>query len=242
MVIIIMLIYPAIDIIDKQAVRLLRGDYNNKTVYSSSPLTVAKSFYDKGARHIHLVDLDGAKSGETDNFEVIREICSETDMFAEVGGGIRTIDRIERYLEAGVKRVILGTAALENPAFLKEAIDKFGEAVSVGVDAKDSFVATHGWLNVSSVDSFEFCKSLYENGVTHVIYTDISRDGAEVGTNIEAYRRLNEIKGLKVTASGGITYEEEIKTLSEMGLFGAILGKALYTGKLDLERAIDLAR
>ena len=237
-----MLIYPAIDIIDKQAVRLLRGDYEKKTVYSSSPLSVARSFYEKGARHIHLVDLDGAKSGETDNFEVIREICANTDMFAEIGGGIRTIDRIERYLEVGVSRVILGTAALENRAFLKEAIKNFGDKVSVGVDAKDSLVATHGWLSVSTVDSFEFCKELAEMGVSHVIYTDISRDGAESGTNLRAYEKLMRIDSLLVTASGGITFEDEIKTLSDMGLYGAILGKALYTGKLDLERAITLAR
>ncbi len=237
-----MLIYPAIDIIDKQAVRLLRGDYEKKTVYSSSPLSVAKEFYSKGARQIHLVDLDGAKSGNTDNFEVIREISENTDMFIEIGGGIRTLERIEKYLEVGVKRVILGTAALEDRAFLKEALRKFGDAVSVGVDAKDSRVATHGWLNVTETDSFEFCKELFSIGVSHVIYTDISRDGAESGTNLEAYRRLSEIKGLKITASGGITFEEEIKTLSEMGLDSAILGKALYTGKLDLERAIALAR
>ena len=237
-----MLIYPAIDIIDKQAVRLLRGDYEKKTVYSSSPLSVAKEFYSKGARQIHLVDLDGAKSGNTDNFEVIREISENTDMFIEIGGGIRTLERIEKYLEVGVKRVILGTAALEDRAFLKEALRKFGDAVSVGVDAKDSRVATHGWLNVTETDSFEFCKELFSIGVSHVIYTDISRDGAESGTNLEAYRRLSEIKGLKITASGGITFEKEIKTLSEMGIYGAILGKALYTGKLDLERAIALAR
>lgn len=236
-----MKIYPAIDIIDKKAVRLLKGDYGKKTVYEKAPRCIAKEFYECGARHLHLVDLDGAKSGGTDNFSVIREITRSVDMLIEVGGGIRTMDRIERYLDAGAGRVILGTAAIDDPDFLLKALEKYPDKIAVGVDAKDGFVATHGWLKVSSVDSFEFCRKMQSVGVRHIIYTDISKDGTESGTNLEAYERLSSIDGVRITASGGITYYGEIERLCSLGIYGAILGKALYSGKIELSRAIEIA-
>lgn len=234
-------IYPAIDIIDKKVVRLLKGDYNEKKEYSLSPLEAVKGFEDKGASFLHLVDLDGAKSGETDNFSVIKEITENTSLFVEVGGGIRSMERIEKYLSVGVGRVILGTAALEDPDFLCEAISLYGERIAVGVDAKNGFVATRGWLDVSSVESFSFCEKMHDIGVKNIIYTDISCDGALRGTNLEAFRRLKEIEGLEVTASGGVTFESEIIALRDMGVENCILGKALYEGKLDLKRAISIA-
>ena len=233
-----MFLFPAIDIKGRRVVRLLRGDYDQVTVYESTPVEAALGFAEAGARHLHVVDLDGAKDGETSNFETIREVLSATGMEVEVGGGIRDLARIERYLAAGASRVILGTAALENPAFLREALAAFGEAVSVGVDAVNGRVATHGWLHISETDSFDFCREMRDIGVKTVIYTDVSRDGTLSGTNMDAYRQLAKIEGLNIVASGGITYLDELRELSEMGTYAAILGKALYSGKLDLREAL----
>lgn len=236
-----MKIYPAIDICDKKVVRLLKGDYQKRTVYEKTPVQAAFEFESAGAKFLHVVDLDGAKAGELSNFESIREIADCTDMFIEVGGGIRTMERIEKYLSIGVGRVILGTAALENAKFLKEAVSEFGAAVAVGVDAAGGKVATRGWLNVSDTDSFEFCIRLCDMGVKNIIYTDISRDGALSGTNLDAYRRLSDISGLDITASGGITYYDEIEKLRDMNIYGAILGKAIYNGNLDLKKSLEIA-
>lgn len=232
-----MKIFPAIDLIDKKVVRLSQGDYSKKTMYSDNPLSVAKSFLKDGATHLHVVDLDGAKKGSPVNFEVIKQL-KQLDMFVEVGGGIRDMQKIEAYQNIGVDRVILGTVAIKNFDFVVEAVKEFKDMIAVGVDAKDEKVATHGWQEVTDTDSFEFCKKLYDAGVTSVIYTDIATDGMLKGTNLPAFKRLSKIKGLKVTASGGISSVEEIKKLKEMGVWGAILGKALYENKLSLADAV----
>lgn len=232
-----MKIFPAIDLIDKKVVRLSQGDYSKKTLYSDDPLSVARSFIADGATHLHVVDLDGAKAGSPVNFEVIKNLKS-LDMFVEVGGGIRDMQKIEAYQKIGVDRVILGTVAIKNFDFVVEAVKEFKDMIAVGVDAKDEKVATHGWQEVTDVNSFDFCKKLYDAGVTSVIYTDIATDGMLKGTNLPAFKRLSKIKGLKVTASGGISSVEEIKKLKEMGVWGAILGKALYENKLSLADAV----
>lgn len=236
-----MKIFPAIDLRDGKAVRLFQGDYDQMTVYSENPVDIARSFKAKGADNLHLVDLDGAKDGRLVNFDTIKAIVEEVDMFVEVGGGIRDEERIKQYLELGVGRVILGTVAIKNPEFLKEMVDKYGEGIAVGVDARDGYVAINGWKEITDTESFEFCEYLRDIGVKTVIYTDISRDGGLQGTNMEAYNRLQQIEGLDVVASGGISFEEEITALKDVTA-AAILGKALYSGMLDLERALQLAK
>ena len=235
-----MKIFPAIDLRDGKAVRLYQGDYDQMTVYSDSPVEVAKSFKAKGADCLHLVDLDGAKDGRLVNFDTIKEIVEEVDMYVEVGGGIRDEERIRQYLELGVGRVILGTIAVKDPEFLEAMVTKYGERIAVGVDARDGYVAVNGWKEITDRESFEFCRYLRDIGVKTVIYTDISRDGGLEGTNMEAYRKLQNIEGLEVTASGVISFEEEITALKDVAA-AAILGKAIYSGKLDLERAVKLA-
>lgn len=234
-------IFPAIDLKDGQAVRLFQGDYDQMTVYSQNPAEVAKSFLEKGAKNLHLVDLDGAKDGRLVNFEAIKEIVSKVDLFVEVGGGIRDEERIRQYLELGVNRVILGTIAIKDPEFLKAMVAKYKEKIAVGVDVRDGYVAVNGWKEVTDQKGMEFCRALKEIGVKTVIYTDISRDGGLKGTNLEAYKALSEIEGLNIIASGGISFEEEILQLRDT-VHGAILGKALYAGQLDLEKAIHLAK
>lgn len=236
-----MQIYPAIDLKNKQVVRLYKGDYAKVTVYSDNPVATALSFKEAGAGNIHLVDLDGAKEGSPVNYGVIKDIVSETQLFAEVGGGIRDMRRIENYLKAGAGRVILGTAALENPDFLAEAVKEFGGSVAVGIDAKDGKVATRGWLDVSDIDAAEFAVRVRDAGVKTIIYTDISKDGTLSGTNMEVYGKLVKIGGLNVIASGGITYIDEIRQLARVGVYGAILGKALYAGLLNLADALRAA-
>ncbi len=233
-------IFPAIDLRDGKAVRLTRGDYDRMTVYSDDPVSVAKDFYAAGARYLHIVDLDGAKDGTAANFEVISRIVSATGMYCEVGGGIRDDERINGYLEMGAGRVILGTAAVNNPEFLKESIRKYGDRIAVGVDADNGFVAVNGWLEVTRINGIDFCRELKSIGVSSVIYTDISKDGGLGGTNLELYRELSGEGFPKITASGGITHLEEIAELNEMGIDAAILGKALYAGKLKLKDVIEL--
>ena len=237
-----MKIFPAIDLIGAQAVRLVKGDYNQKTVYNSDPIEVAKSFYSKGAEYLHLVDLDGAKSGNTDNFEVIRQIVNKSGLKVEVGGGIRNMQTVEKYLSAGVFRVIIGTAAITDPDFLDEALEKYGEKIAVGVDIKDGFVATHGWTEVSDVSCEEFVQKMQQKGVKTIICTDISKDGMMSGTNIELYKSLSERFSIDITASGGVSTLEDVETLNDMNMYGAILGKALYTGAIDLEKAIEITK
>lgn len=236
-----MIVFPAIDIIGGKVVRLTKGDYDQKTTYSESPVSVAESFFKKGASHLHVVDLDGAKIGEASNYDVISDIVKATSMFVEIGGGVRDIKRIEKYAKVGVKRVIIGTAAVKNPEFLKESVKEFGSIIAVGVDTHDGFVATDGWLEKSNISGYEFCERMRNLGVTNVIYTDISKDGALSGTNLDIYAKLSKISGLDITASGGVTYIEEVKKLKEMNLYGAIVGKAIYEGKLNLEEVLSVA-
>ncbi len=233
-----MQIYPATDILGGKVVRLTKGDYNQVKIYADSPAEMASKFMKDGATNLHVVDLDGAKDGAPVNFEAIKEAAQIKDLFIEVGGGIRNMQRVEDYLSLGVKRVILGTAAIRNYPFVEEAVKKFGDAIAVGVDAKDGFVAVSGWQETTTVKSVEFCKKLRDTGVATVIYTDISKDGMLSGTNLEIYKELSTIDGLQIVASGGITYADEIKTLNEMGIYGAIVGKAVYEGKLSLKDAL----
>jgi len=236
-----MLIFPAIDIRYGKVVRLFKGDYDRMTVYGDSPADTARTFFSQGARCLHVVDLDGAKDGSAANYENIKRIAEAVPgMFIEVGGGIRDEDRIKRYIEVGVSRVILGSAAIEDPAFTQKMCEKYGDAIAVGVDASDGRVAIHGWLDVTGDDSLGFCKRMADNGVKTVIYTDISKDGTLSGTNLEIYRELSKLE-INIVAAGGITSESEIDTLARQGIYGAILGKALYAGKLDLARCIEIA-
>lgn len=236
-----MQIFPATDILGGKVVRLTKGDYNQVKIYADSPAEMALEFMKDGATNLHMVDLDGAKDGLPVNFDAIREAAKIEGLFIEVGGGIRNMQRIEDYLSLGVKRVILGTAAIRNYPFVEEAVKEFGNAVAVGVDAKEGLVAVSGWQETTNVNSVEFCKKLRDTGVSTVIYTDISKDGMLSGTNLEIYRELSEIKGLDIVASGGITFANEIETLREMNIYGAIVGKAVYEGKLSLKDALAAA-
>ncbi len=234
-------IFPAIDIIDGKAVRLLKGDYDKKTVYNDSPLEVVKDFKAAGAKYLHLVDLDGAKSGTTDNFATVKQIVDDGGLFVEIGGGIRNMETVDKYFAVGASRVIIGTAAVTNPEFLEEALAKYGEKIAVGVDIKDGFVAIKGWLEKSDFTLFEFCKKMENLGVKYLICTDISKDGAMKGTNLELYRVLSERFNMNITASGGVSTLEDIKNLRKLNLYGAIIGKAYYTGAIDLSEAIGVA-
>lgn len=237
-----MLIFPAIDIKEGRAVRLFQGDFSEVTVYADDPAAVARGFAEKGAKHLHVVDLDGALGGDTANFDVVARVAKSVDMFIEVGGGIRDEERIKRYLGIGASRVILGTAAVRDFDFTARMARKYGGAVAVGVDARDGAAAVSGWTEKTDVDGFELCARLFGAGVKTVIYTDISRDGAERGANLAAYRRLAQIEGLEVIASGGISSLGEIKELKKIGARAAVLGKALYTGAIDLSDALAAAR
>ncbi len=234
-------IYPAIDLRKGRVVRLVQGDYGRETVYGEDPVKTAQSFVAQGAKHLHVVDLDGAKEGRPENYGQIQRLRRETDLFIQVGGGIRDEKIVAGYLEMGINRVILGTVALESPAFLKKMVRQYGEALAVGVDAKEEKVMVSGWQRSSSQNSFDFCRELAEIGVTTVIYTDIGRDGMLQGTNLEAYERLKAIEGLQVIASGGIAREEEITRLKGT-VQGAVIGRALYQGKVNLKKAIEMAR
>lgn len=236
-----MIIIPAIDLYDKKVVRLLRGEYDKMTVYSDNPVEMAKTIEAAGAEVLHVVDLEGARDGGTSNFDVVAAICRETGLKVEIGGGIRTMETIDRYMEAGVRWVILGTKAVTDENFLLEALAKYSDRIEVGVDAKDGKVAVKGWTEVMDVDMIDFIKHLEEIGVKNVICTDISRDGAMRGTNLDLYRRLSGVSGMNITASGGVSNYEDIRTLRDMQVYGAIIGKAMYTGDIDLKKAIALA-
>ena len=234
-----MVLFPAIDILSGKAVRLYKGDYNAVTVYSERPWEFAEDFVDKGCSAIHIVDLDGAKSGETVNIDTVKRIAAVKGLYSEIGGGIRNMETVSRYLEAGVDRVILGTAALRDPSFLKNALREYGDRIAVGVDLKDGKVAVKGWLETSNKDGIEFLKELENLGVEGVIVTDLSRDGAMKGTNLDLDGRIKEEVSLKVTASGGVSTIEDIVALKSMGLYGAIIGKAYYTGAIKLKEALE---
>ena len=235
-------LFPAIDLIGGCAVRLVKGDYTQKTVYSDNPAEVAKSFAAAGAKYLHVVDLEGAKDGGTPNLETIKNIVENGGLLVEVGGGIRSEEVIQKYLDAGVFRVILGTAAVQNPAFLEDMVQKYGEKIAVGVDIKDGMVAIKGWTEVSAESCFDFCEKLQKIGVKTIICTDISKDGLLSGTNLELYKELSEKFSVDIVASGGVTTLDDVKKLAEMGMYGAILGKALYTGNIDLKAAVELTK
>ena len=237
-----MLIFPAIDLFEKKAVRLYKGDYAQMTVYNENPLAVAKDFEKAGATCLHLVDLEGAKSGETPNLDVISSIVENTNLFTEVGGGIRNMETVRRYLDAGVDRVILGTAAVKDPAFLKEALSTYGEKIAVGIDLRDGKIAIKGWTETAEVDTEDFLLSLQNMGLTTVICTDIAKDGAMQGANHSLYKTLSEKFSLKIVASGGVSSLDDVKRLAAMDLYGAIIGKAYYTGAMDLAEAIEVTK
>ena len=235
-------IFPAIDLIGGKAVRLMKGDYDKVTVYNDDPVSVAKSFEACGARFMHVVDLDGAKDGSTANFETIGAIVANTSLSVEVGGGIRNMETVRKYIIIGVDRVIIGTAAVKDPEFLAEAVREFPDNVAVGIDIKDGMVAIKGWTELSEYSCFDFCEKMQKAGVKTIICTDVSKDGMMMGTNLELYAELQSRYDMNITASGGVSTLDDVKKLTEMGLYGAILGKALYTGAIDLCDALKVAR
>ena len=237
-----MIVFPAIDLYDKKAVRLYKGDYNQMTVYSENPLEVAKGFKAQGAEYIHMVDLEGAKDGTTPNFDVVAAVAKESGLRVEIGGGIRDEETVKKYIDAGVMRVILGTAALNDPEFLESVCKKYGDKIAVGADLKDGQVAIKGWLETSDVSGMDFLSKMQDSGVKTVICTDISRDGAMRGTNRELYRELSEKFTMDIVASGGVSTIDDIKALRSMNLYGAIVGKAIYTGDINLGEAIEVAK
>ena len=237
-----MILFPAIDLYERKAVRLYKGNYQNMTVYSENPIEVARDFEAAGATHIHMVDLEGAKSGETPNLAIVEQVARETSLFVEIGGGIRTMETVERYLAAGVSRVILGTAAVNDEAFLTAAVNTYGDKIAVGADVKDGYIAIKGWLETSAVTLEAFLEKMQAIGIKNVICTDISRDGAMRGTNLALYRELSRKYSLDITASGGVSSLEDVRQLRQMDLYGAIIGKAYYTGAIDLKEALEVAK
>ncbi len=234
-------IFPAIDLVGGKAVRLYKGDYSQMTIYSDNPLEIIKDFENSGAKFAHIVDLEGAKNGDTPNLAIIEKLVKNSSLFIEVGGGIRSMEVIEKYISIGVKRVILGTVALQNEEFLISALKKFGDKIAVGVDIKDGFVAIKGWTEKSKVKAFDFLEKLDKLGVKTVICTDISKDGAMVGTNHALYEEMAKRLSLEIIASGGVSSIEDIKRLIKLGIYGAIIGKAYYTKAIDLKQAIGVA-
>ena len=237
-----MVIYPAIDLYEGKAVRLFKGDYARMTVYNDNPVAVALDFKAAGATRIHLVDLEGAKSGTTPNLDTVCAIKEATGLFCEIGGGVRSMEVVKAYLEAGVDRVILGTAAVTDEAFLKAAVAAYGEKIAVGIDIKDGYVAIRGWTEQSQEKAMDFCGKMEQLGVRTIICTDISRDGAMQGANHDLYRQLSENFDLDIIASGGVSAMEDVKRLAAMDIHGAIIGKAYYTGAIDLAEAIEVAK
>ena len=235
-------IFPAIDLFGGKAVRLYKGDYENMTVYSDNPVEIALDFKTCGASYMHVVDLEGAKNGDTPNIETIKKLVAIPDLFVEVGGGIRSMEVIERYISNGVSRVILGTSAVTDPEFLKKAIEKYGDKIAVGVDIKDGFVAIKGWTEKSTQEGFAFCKKMQELGVKTIICTDISKDGAMQGANHALYERLYNELDIDVIASGGVSSMEDVIKLAKLNLYGAIIGKAYYTKAIDLKQAIRISK
>lgn len=237
-----MIVLPAIDLCGGKAVRLYRGDYAQMTVYSGDPLGMARAFFSAGARHVHIVDLEGARFGTTPNFDVVAAITQNSGLKVEAGGGIRSAETVRRYLEAGVERIILGTSAANDAGFVREMVQTYGAAIAVGVDLKDGRVAVKGWTETTGLTGEEFCSQLEAAGVRTVICTDVSRDGAMQGANRALYQTLLESFGMRFIASGGVSSLDDISALKALGLYGAIIGKAYYTGAIDLGRAIEAAK
>ena len=237
-----MKIFPAIDLYDKKAVRLFKGNYNEMTVYSDNPVSVALDFVQSGADSIHLVDLEGARDGTTPNISVIEEIKKSTNLFVEVGGGIRSSEVLEKYMEIGIDRAILGTAAVTDEDFLRESVSRYGERVAVGADVFDGYIAIKGWTEKSSYTLDAFLEKMQKIGVRTVICTDISKDGAMAGTNLQMYRSLSEKYDISIIASGGVSTVSDVASLKNIGIYGAIIGKAYYTRAINLKEAIEVAR
>ena len=235
-----MIIFPAIDMYEGKVVRLLKGDYNKMTVYSENVVEKAVEIEKAGAKWLHLVDLEGAKEGSTPNFSYVEEICKKTGLKVEIGGGIRSSETIEQYISVGVDRIILGTKAATDGAFLKEMADKFGDKIAVGIDVKDEKVAIKGWLEVLDKNIFDFVGELREIGIKNIIVTDIAKDGAMSGINTAFYEKLIAYTDMNITASGGVTRLDDLVELKIAGLYGAILGKAMYTGNIDLREALKI--
>lgn len=237
-----MLVIPAIDIKNGKCVRLLQGDPDKETIYFNDPVSVAVNFEEQGARLIHVVDLDGAFSGEPVNMDLVRDISNAVSVPIEIGGGIRTIEAVEKYISAGISRIIIGTAII-NDGF-KDLLNKFSDYIIAGIDARNSKIATHGWKNVSDIPAVDFIKDLRNSGINEIIYTDISTDGMLSGPNFKSIERiLHELKGISLIASGGVASIEDIARLSEYvpsGLKGCIVGKAIYDGKIDFKKAASL--
>ena len=237
-----MLIFPAIDLYEGKAVRLYKGDYSQMTVYHHNPVAVARDFQAAGATHVHLVDLEGARDGNTPNIDTVSRIKADCGLFCEIGGGIRSMEVIDRYMAAGLDRVILGTAAVNDPLFLAEAVKRHGAHIAVGVDIKDGMVAIKGWVEKSTENAIDFCRKMQDVGVKTLICTDISRDGAMRGANHALYRELSTRFEMQIVASGGVSSMADVQALADMGLYGAIVGKAYYTGAVDLATAIKEAK
>lgn len=237
-----MLVFPAIDLYEGKAVRLLKGDYAQMTVYGNDPAAIAETFRDAGATHMHIVDLEGAKSGTTPNYETILAIKSRGRLFCEVGGGIRDMKTVEKYLSSGIDRVIIGTAAVTSSGFVEEAVKNYGDKIAVGIDIKDGFVAIKGWTEKSAYGAMDFARLMRDLGVRTLICTDISRDGAMRGTNHDLYSELMKKIDIQIIASGGVSTIDDVKRLAGAGLYGAIIGKAYYTGAIDLREAVGVAK
>ena len=237
-----MIIFPAIDLYDKKAVRLLHGDYSKMTVYSNNPIEIARDFEAQGAGHIHLVDLEGAKNANTPNIDIVAQIARETSLFCEIGGGIRDMETVDRYISCGVDRVIIGTAAVTDRPFLEAAVKKYGDKIAVGADFKDGYIAIKGWLEKSEYTLDAFLSEMKQAGIKTVIITDISKDGAMKGTNLELYKRLSSQYSLDITASGGVSSMDDIIKLRDMGLYAAIIGKAYYVKSISIKEAVEVAR
>ena len=233
-----MILFPAIDLYEGKAVRLFKGDYHQMTVYSEHPEEIARDFADQGAAHAHLVDLEGARDGSTPNLKTVLKIKEECGLFCEIGGGIRNMETVRTYLQNGMDRVILGTAAVRDPIFLRDAVEAYGEKIAVGVDVRDGEVAVNGWTEGSGLDFMTFCGRMVNMGVRTLICTDISRDGAMRGTNREMYRALQREMNIQITASGGVSSMDDVRALRDMNLYGAIIGKAYYTGAIRLKDAL----
>ena len=236
-----MIIFPAIDLYEGKAVRLYKGDYARLTAYDENPINTAKKFIAEGATHLHMVDLEGARDGNTPNFETVRQIVGATDLFVEIGGGIRDMETIEKYLSIGVGRVILGTAAVSSEGFVERAVEKYGDKIAVGADIKDGEIAVKGWVEKSGVKSDDFFEKMQKIGVKTIICTDISRDGAMRGTNLELYRSLSQKYDMNIIASGGVSSLDDVIALREMDVYGAIIGKAYYTGAIKLSDALRVS-
>lgn len=233
-----MIIYPAIDLKDKSCVRLTQGAYDKMTVYEKDPVKVAKRWEDMGAEILHMVDLDGAKNGDRINQSVVKDIIENINIPIQLGGGIRDTEGVETLLDLGVSQVIIGTVAVKNPAWVKEMIEKYGDRIIVSIDALNGLLATNGWQSVSDVKAIDFIKKLKSYGLRRIVYTDIEKDGMLIGPNFEIYEELAKEVDIEVIASGGVTTLEDIKRLKSMNMYGAIVGKALYDGKLDLEEVL----